>query len=44
MAESEPDFIITTDTPYQDLMGGELCGVYCEDLGETWQRYNGTKL
>ena len=23
---------------------GELFGVYCEDLGENWRRYNGTAL
>ena len=23
---------------------GELWGVYCKDLGENWQRYNGTAL
>ena len=31
------------DTPYLALTG-ELWGVYCEDFGETWPRYNGTAL
>ena len=26
------------------VITGELCGVYCEDLGENWPRYNGTAL
>ena len=41
MAEIESDFRITTDTPYLALMG-ERWGVYCEDLGENWARYNST--
>ena len=43
VAESESEFRITTDTPYLTLMG-ELWGVYCEDLGKNWPRYNGTAL
>ena len=43
MAESESDIRITTDTPYLALTG-ELWGVYCEDFGENWPRYNGTTL
>ena len=43
MAKSESDIRITTDTPYLALTG-ELWGVYCEDLGENWSRYNGTAL
>ena len=26
------------------VVTGELWGVYCEDLGENWPRYNGTAL
>ena len=43
MAESESDINITTDTPYLAITG-ELCGVYCEALGENWPFYNGTAL
>ena len=43
VAESESDIKITTVTPYLALTG-ELCGVYCEDFGENWPRYNGTAL
>ena len=43
VAESQSDIRITTDTPYLALTG-ELWGVYCEDLGENWPRYNGTAL
>ena len=43
VAESESDFRIIIDTPYLALTG-ELWGVYCEDLGENWPRYNGTAL
>ena len=42
-AERKPDFKITTHTPYLALTG-ELWGVYRENLGENWQRYNGTAL
>ena len=31
--------VITKDTPYLPLTG-ELWGVFCEDLGENWPRYN----
>ena len=40
MVESELDFRITRDTPYLALTG-EIWGVYCEDIGENWPRYNG---
>ena len=43
VAESESDFRIITDTP-QLALTGELWGIYCEDLGENWPRYNGTAL
>ena len=43
MAESVSDLRITTDTPYLSLMS-ELWGVYCEDFGENWPRYNGIQL
>ena len=43
MAESESAFRITTDTPYNSLMG-YLCGVYCEDLAESWTCYDSTEL
>ena len=43
MTESESDIRITTDTPYLTLMD-ELWGIYWEDLGENWPRYNGTAL
>ena len=33
----------TKDTPYLTLTG-ELWGVFCEDLGENWSRFNGTAL
>ena len=42
-AERKSDFKHTPDTPYLALTG-ELWGVYCEDLGENWPRYNGTEL
>ena len=32
--ERQSDFLLT----------GELWGVYCDDLGENWPRYNGTAL
>ena len=37
-AELETYFEPTTYTPYL------VMGVYCEDLGENWPRYNGTTL
>ena len=43
VAESESDIKITTDTPYLALTG-ELLGVYYEDLGDNWPRYNSTTL
>ena len=30
-------------TPYLTC-DGELCGVYCEDLGANWQCYNDTAI
>ena len=42
-AERKTDFKITTHTPYLALTG-ELWGVYRDDLGENWPRYNGTAL
>ena len=41
--EQKSDTELTRDTPYLALTG-ELWGVYCEDLGENWPRYNGTAL
>ena len=35
--------IFTEDTPYLALTG-ELRGVFCENFGENWPRYNGTAL
>ena len=32
------ELTLTKDTPYL------AWGVYCEDLGENWPRYNGTAL
>ena len=43
VAEHKFDFKLITDTPYLALKG-ELWGVYCEDSGENWPRYNGTVL
>ena len=43
MAERKSNIRLTKDTPYLALMG-ELCGVFCEKLGENWPRYNGTAL
>ena len=43
VAESKSYIRITTDTPYLALTG-ELWGVYCEDFGENWQRYDGTAM
>ena len=37
------DVIMTKDTPYLALTS-ELWGVYCEDFGEKWPRYNATTL
>ena len=37
------EVIFTKDTPYLALTD-ELWGVFSEDLGENWQRYNGTTL
>ena len=42
-AQHKSDFELTKDTPYLTPTG-ELWGVYCEDLEENWQRYNGTTL
>ena len=33
VAEQESEFILKKDTSYGALTG-ELCGVFCEDLGE----------
>ena len=43
MSGSESVFRIATDTPYLALTC-ELWDVYCEDLGENLQRYNGAIL
>ena len=43
VAESKSDIRFTTDAPYLTLTG-ELWGVYCDNLGENWPRYNGTAL
>ena len=43
MAESESDIRITTSILYLALTG-ELWGVYCDDFGEIWPRYNDTAL
>ena len=43
VATNESDTRITTDTPYL-AFAAELWGVYCEDLGENWPRYNDTAL
>ena len=43
VAESESDVRITTVTPYLALTD-ELWGVYCEEFGENWPRYNGPAL
>ena len=42
-AKLKSDFKLTTNTPYLALTG-ELWGVYREDLGENWPRYNDTAL
>ena len=43
VVESESDIRIITDIPYLALTG-ELWGVYCEDFGGNWPRYNATGL
>ena len=43
VAEHKSDFKLTTDTPYFTL-AGELWGIYCDNLGENWPRYNGIIL
>ena len=43
VTESESDIRITTDTPNLALTV-DLCGVYFENFGENWPRYNGTTL
>ena len=42
-AERVSDFNLITYTPHLALTG-ELWGIYCEDYGENWPRYNGTAL
>ena len=42
-AEPASDLKLATDTPYLALKG-KLWGVCCEEIGENWQRYNGTAL
>ena len=42
-AEPVSVFNLTTDTPYLALTG-ELWGVYCDDCGENWPRFNSTAL
>ena len=37
--ERKVDFKLTTDTTYLALRH-ELWGVYCDELGENWLRYN----
>ena len=43
MAERKWTIKLTKYTPYLALTG-ELWGVFCEDFGEYWPRYNGTAL
>ena len=43
MAEDESECVFTICTPYLAFMG-ELSGVYCDEFGENWPRYNGTAL
>ena len=43
VAERNSDLRFTTHTSYLALTG-ELSGVFCEDLGENWLRYNGIAL
>ena len=35
--------VFAKDTPYLALTR-DLWGVFCEDFGENWSRYNGTAL
>ena len=42
-AEHQFEFVFPTDTPYLTLKG-ELSGVYCEEFGENWPRFNGPIL
>ena len=42
-AEHESDFKLTMDIPYLTLTG-KLWGVYWEDIGEHWPRYNSIAL
>ena len=42
-AQYKSEFKLAKDTPYLGLTG-ELWGVFCEDFGENWLRYNGTAL
>ena len=42
-AKYKTEVIFTKDTPYITLVG-ELWGVFCEDLGENWLRFNRTAL
>ena len=42
-AEHKSDLKHTKNTSYLALTG-ELWSVYCEEIGETWPRYNGTGL
>ena len=41
--EPKSEFDSTKDTTYLALTG-ELWGVFREDFGENWSRYNGTAL
>ena len=41
--ELKSDFKLTTGTPYL-TREAQLWGVYYEDFGESWSRYNGTAL
>ena len=41
--EYKSEFEYTKDTTYLAITG-ELWGVFCEDFGENWPRYNGTVL
>ena len=43
VAECVLHFNRTTDMPHL-VVTRELRGVYCEDFGEKWLRYNGTAL
>ena len=42
-AKHASEFIFTKYTPYLAFKG-KLWGVFCDDLGENWLRYNGTVL